>query len=188
MSGKWRIPGNENNNSNVPNLPNFTYLHPENSFLWRRSSVMSVCSRQFKWKTMQKIQNFRVTSFSNAIVGTSFQKQPSLASHGNMTKTMVINIVSLFLFHGYALRGFQFFSHFFTDHTTCFYAYQFFFLYLGKTLTNISGFLKPGHTGGRWQIPSSTHFAILFFRLIQGLKIIESIIKISSYKNEPEFR
>ena len=109
MSGKWRIPGNENNNSNVPNLPNFSYLHPENSFLWRRSSVMSVCSRQFKWKPLQKIQNFRVTSFSNAIVGTSFQKQPSLASHGNMTKTMVINVVSLFLFHGYVLRMFQIF-------------------------------------------------------------------------------
>lgn len=132
-------------------------------------------------KNYSKIQNFRVTSFSNAIVGTSFQKQPSLASHGNMTKTMVINIVSLFLFHGYALRKFQIFSHVLIDHITCFYVYQFFFLYLGKTLTTISGFWKPGHTGERWQIPSSTHFAILFFRLIQGLKIVELIIKISLY-------
>ena len=188
MSGKWRIPGNENNNSNVPNLPNFSYLHPENSFLWRRSSVMSVCSRQFKWKPLQKIKNFRVTSFSNAIVGTSFQKQPSLASHGNMTKTMVINVVSLFLFHGYALRMFQIFTHVLTDHITCFYVYQFFFLYPGKTLTTISGFWKPGHTGERWQIPSSTHFVILFFRLIQGLKIKGSTIKINVYINEPEYR
>ncbi|CBY39933.1 unnamed protein product [Oikopleura dioica] len=72
ISGKCRIQGNENNNSGV-NMPNFSYLHPENSFLWRRSSVMSVCSR--------------VTSFSNAIVGTTFQKQSSLTSHGQGSKS-----------------------------------------------------------------------------------------------------